>query len=446
VRLATTAPDAPVRVPPDARPIHPSEFDAWMARLGPFETAPCLALAVSGGRDSMALALLAGDWARAQGGQVLAVTIDHGLRPESAAEAGQVADWMQTHGNPHEIMRWASPVSGAGLEAAARNARYGLLDAMCRERGLLHLLVGHHQSDQDETREMRRQRGSGVIGLAGMAAIREMASMRVLRPLLTVPRDRITATLLDRGQDWIEDASNGDLRFERARLRNVAVQSESGATFALAGQHRRDHEQAVAALAARVVAVDPAGVMTIDVAAFRDSDAALSRSLLANVITSVSGGIYPPRGARLSRLWERVTRGDLDRTATLGGCVIRPGRAARAGQIDIARENAAIAPALAVTGPEMSWDGRFRVRADAPGTPGLCIDALGRAGARHPDGAGHPDYARLAPDVRAGLPALSRNGELAARPCFSATAQAPETCRIRFAPRKPLAGAAFGNV
>ena len=60
VRLATTAPDAPVRVPPDARPIHPSEFDAWMARLGPFETAPCLALAVSGGRDSMALALLAG--------------------------------------------------------------------------------------------------------------------------------------------------------------------------------------------------------------------------------------------------------------------------------------------------------------------------------------------------------------------------------------------------
>ena len=150
--------------------------------------------------------------------------------------------------------------------------------------------------------------------------------------------------------------------------------------------------------------------------------------------------------ARLSRLWERVTRGDLDRTATLGGCVIRPGRAARAGQIDIARENAAIAPALAVTGPEMSWDGRFRVRADAPGTSGLCIDALGRAGARHPDGAGHPDYARLAPDVRAGLPALYRNGELAARPCFSATAQAPETCRIRFAPRKPLAGAAFGNV
>ena len=142
-------------------------------------------------------------------------------------------------------MRWASPVSGAGLEAAARNARYGLLDAMCRERGLLHLLVGHHQSDQDETREMRRQRGSGVIGLAGDGRDPRDGLYAGAAP----SADRAPATgsprpLLDRGQDWIEDASNGDLRFERARLRNVAVQSESGATFALAGQHRRDHEQA----------------------------------------------------------------------------------------------------------------------------------------------------------------------------------------------------------
>ena len=350
---------------------------------------------------------------------------------------------MRARGIPHFIAQWASPASGAGLEVAARNARYQLLEKMCHDCGILHLLVGHHQNDQDETQEMRRQRGSGILGLAGMAAIREIKHVRVLRPLLTVSRDRMTATLLSRGQDWIEDASNSDLRFERARLRDAAGQSEPRQDFGLAGQYRRDHEQALASMAARVVAIDPAGVMVMDAKVFNDSDAKVSPSLLANVITSVSGGIYPPRGARLSRLWERITQGQLDRATTLGGCIIRP---SRKGRINISREVAGIAPMVAVTGRQMFWDGRFWVQTDSHGTRGLCIDALGTAGRKNLNGAGHPDYARFAPDVRLSLPALYLNGELAARPCFSAVAQAPNTCWIRFAPRKPLAGAAFGAV
>jgi tRNA(Ile)-lysidine synthase len=443
VRLVTAVPDVPVLSAPDAKPIQASEFSSWMAHLAPFEPAPNLAVAVSGGRDSMALVLLADAWARAQGGQVYAITVDHGLRPESAAEACSVAQWMQAHAIAHDILPWTSPVTGAGLEAAARNARYHLLEKMCRERGILHLLVGHHRDDQAETLEMRRQRGSGVVGLAGMAAIREMAHARVLRPLLTVSRERITATLVDRGQDWIEDASNSDLRFERARLRQQIAPGAPGADVGLAGQRRFDHEQAVASLAARAVAVDPAGDMTIDAALFRDVEAGVSRSLLANVITSVSGGIYPPRGARLSRLWENITRGRVERAGTLGGCVIRP---RHGGLIVVSREVAGIAKAQPVTSRALCWDGRFQVIAEIPATPGLCVDALGTAGAKHPDGAGHQAYQRLAPDVRAALPALYVEGELVARPRFSGPAKGLDGCLVRFAPQKPLAGAAFGNV
>ena len=157
--------------------------------------------------------------------------------------------------------------------------------------------------------------------------------------------------------------------------------------------------------------------MTIDVAAFRDSDAALSRSLLANVITSVSGGIYPPRGARLSRLWERVTRGDLDRTATLGGCVIRPGRAARAGQIDIAREKrrdcacacghrAGDVLGWPVPGPgRRPWDARSVHRCAGPG--GGPAPRRGRASRLCPPCAGCPGGpARALSERRIGRPTV----------------------------------------
>ena len=90
-------------------PIAAAEFYHWMNCLGPFERAPCLAVAVSGGRDSMALALLAKDWADAQGGQVLAVTVDHGLRPESSIEAEQVGRWMAARGIAHHALRWETP-------------------------------------------------------------------------------------------------------------------------------------------------------------------------------------------------------------------------------------------------------------------------------------------------------------------------------------------------
>mgnify|MGYP003338841754 CR=1 FL=1 len=89
---------------------------------------------------------------------------------------------------------WAMGAS----EAAARNARYALLEEYCGAHGILHLLVGHHRDDQSETQALRRTRGSGTVGRAGMPAVRDLTHTRILRPLLEVPRGRLTATLAAR--------------------------------------------------------------------------------------------------------------------------------------------------------------------------------------------------------------------------------------------------------
>src|SRR5471032_2247467 len=124
-----------------------------MAGLGPFESHPRLAVAVSGGADSMALILLCHRWARAQGGTALALSIDHRLRPESASEIRQVGRWLKARGIPYAALAWqqADDKAKAALQARARAARYELLGQWCRSHGVLHLALAHHAGDQAET-------------------------------------------------------------------------------------------------------------------------------------------------------------------------------------------------------------------------------------------------------------------------------------------------------
>lgn len=288
-------------------------FAALMAPFAPFESRPVLAVGVSGGRDSLALALLAHEWAAARGGHVAALIVDHGLRAEAAVEAAATRDLLSGHGIAADILQWTGAKPAHGLQEAARGARYGLLFDACRERGILHLLVAHHADDQAETVAMRAARGSGPDGLAGMAALVERRHVRLLRPLLSVPRARLTATLEARGVAWIDDPSNTDRRFERARLRAGDVPRQADLSGPARERSNREHRLARAAV--DTIEIDDEGEVdgeigdeaALDRIAFGSLGAGLRAGLLSRLVQAVGGRDHPPRRDRLHRAVDRLS-------------------------------------------------------------------------------------------------------------------------------------------
>jgi tRNA(Ile)-lysidine synthase len=305
------------------------DFSKLLSRLGPFEDRPHLAVAVSGGVDSMALLRLAAAWAHARRGRVTALTVDHGLRAESAAEARQVARWCRTLRVPHAVLRWEGPKPATGIQAAARAARYRLLEDWCAAHAVLHLLVAHHADDQAETIALRRERGSGEDGLAGMAAIVETRRIRILRPLLAVPKARLVATLVRARQGWIEDPSNRDPRFARTRLRVGKLSRRRSS----AGKRRSAREARVAAVLA-LAWVHPRGWAEADAGALAAAGAELGGRALARLLRCVGGAEYPPATEKLDALWQALAERRLSQGRTLAFCRIQ----ARDGRLVVARE------------------------------------------------------------------------------------------------------------
>jgi len=308
-------------------PLSAPEFAALMAPFAPFEARPALAVAVSGGRDSLALAVLAHEWAAARQGSVLALIVDHGLRPESAGEARATRERLAALGIEAETLTWSGAKPATRVQQAAREARYRLMFAASRRRGILHLLTAHHAGDQAETLAMRAARESGPDGLAGMAALVEHRDARLLRPLLAVARARLTATLQARGIGWIDDPSNQDRRYERVRVR----QDGGTAPEPVGGRAARDREVAQAALRTLEIGPEtgPQG-LALDQVVVSDLSKEITGRLLGRVVQAVAGGAYPPRRERLDRAVARLSqapehgngqgKSGKSRDFTLSGC------------------------------------------------------------------------------------------------------------------------------
>lgn len=429
-----------------------------MRALGPFEARPRLAVGVSGGADSLSLAFLLQEWAKRCDGRVTALTVDHGLRANSGSEARQVASWLEARSLPHRILRWTGPHPAADLQAAARRARYGLMAAWCRRHGVLHLAVAHHLEDQAETLLLRLSRGSGLDGLAampavGMTALEDGPPVRLIRPLLAVPRGRLAAGLLVAGQAWIEDPSNSDIRHARVRIRQALPGlAEAGLPLfrlAEAARHlaraRAALDGAVAEALAQAAAPDPAGHLYLVSDALLRAPAEVSLRALARCLVTIGGGRYAPRLERLERLHAAVLGGDGFAGRTLGGCRILRHR----GRILVCREAAAADATLALRpGLRARWDGRFAVMVPARASmrPSLTLRRLGEEGWRKARAAA-PElrHARIPAPARAALPALWEGQRLLAVPHLGyARAGNAELGRIvvEFSPR-PLADAAF---
>jgi tRNA(Ile)-lysidine synthase len=423
------------RHPPEL-PLTLDDLAASLRAIGGFELRLLVAVATSGGPDSLALTILADRWAHARGGVAWAVTVDHGLRPESAAEARQVGAWLGVRGIPHAIVTWEGEKPAAGLQAAAREARYRLLGEWCRTRGCLHLLTAHHREDQAETYLIRRRAKSGPDGLAAMPAVREAAGYRLVRPLLAVPRARLRAFLAAEGQAWVDDPSNRNPAFERVRLRHDHPAGDD--IFAEIAGHtaaRVERERALDRLIARHLILHPAGFAMIEPAPVLAAPGDLAERLLSRVAVTVGGGVYPPRGERVARLRGGLAQAP-DRARTLGGCRFVPWR----GKVLVMREVAGATALRLVPGVACVWDRRFQV--SAPAREGLMLGCLGRDGVA---ALGRERAMELPPLVHPALPAF-RDGQgcilgVPHMPYWRGGADGLPS--LAFRPQTPLTRAAF---
>jgi len=382
---------------PAAPPLDAAGFAHLMAAVGPFERTPTIAVAVSGGPDSLALALLADRWARGRHGRVIALTVDHGLRSESADEAAQVGRWLGARAIDHHVLAWrgaprvGTAVPAGNLQARARAARHDLLGAWCAASGVLHLLLAHHLDDQAETFLLRLGRGSGVDGLGAMAPVSYTPSCRVLRPLLDVPKARLVATCHAFGQAFVSDPSNRNPAFARVRLREAlpalgadGLAAERLARTASAMRRARAAlDQSTTELLVRAAQPHPGGVCKLTRGLLVGAPRELALRALAAVLGCVGGAVYRPRLERLERLLDALGAGATAAPGpravarTLGGCRV----AARGDTIWVAREAAAMAPPVALFADRaVAWDGRFVVYAADPLPPGASVGGLGAAG------------------------------------------------------------------
>ena len=286
----------------------------------------------------MALARLAAVYGKERDLKVTALTVDHGLRPESAAEAAQVAQWCQALGLEHHILIWDGEKPKAGVQEAARQMRYKLLARAANERGVATLLTAHSADDQAETVFMRLSRGAGPLGLSAMFAAGWVAAsageaVRLLRPLLSVSRASMTATVDAFGQPFVDDPSNDDPNYERIRTRALLAALEEQGLLTQSELLRTAHrmQAATQSLRAQETALLQNlngcffgwGGVAINIPNVTQKDAKGLNGLCRRLIYAVSGHDYAPEIEATDNVIRRAVETG---TATLGGALIKSHR------------------------------------------------------------------------------------------------------------------------
>lgn len=335
-----------------------------------------LAIAVSGGSDSLALLLLLKSFLDRQTPdiRVVAITVDHGMRPEAAAEARAVASLCRQIGVGHRTMVWSGGKPQAGLIAAAREARYRLLAEAADAVGADTIFIAHTMDDQAETVAMRARRGAG-IGLAGMAcATLYDERIWLVRPLLQVRRQALREYLSGLGIAWIDDPTNEDRHYERVRVR-AALEHDDVTVLAAraetAGHARQDLARRSAILIERHAAMPARGLFRLDPAMFDGSDASIHALRL--VLATAGGASHFPDRGRVADLARRIAAGPL--RVALSRALVD----ARRSGVWIRRETRAL-PEAQVSASPILWDGRWRI-ASANEAAGLRVAPSGARGA-----------------------------------------------------------------
>ena len=421
-------------------PLSDAELDGLFAA---FSDTRLIALAVSGGADSLALMVSAARWQARRGGgpAIVVLTVDHRLRRGSSREAAEVVAAAEARGLEAHVLVRRGKAPTANIEAEARAARYRLLIEAARALNASHLLTAHHRDDLAEALVLRLTRGAGVFGLAAMRPAVAAGGVVLARPFLAMPRARLAATTAAAGLVPVDDAMNSDLRFARSRVRSLmpllAREGLDPAQLAATACRLADAADAIdaaaSALIAATVKVDAFAVAYLDGDRFRAAPAAVQARVVVRLLMAVGGGDYGPRFERLSALTDAMTGAMTAAAAgrfkrTLAGCVIERRDRSFVVYRELGREAPEAVPVR--PGAAIVWDRRFRVTAGQSVPKGLCVGALGAEGhSAISIGRG------LAPlGALAALAALKRRGRIVAVPALGIFASAINQLDVEIRP------------
>lgn len=322
-------------------------------------------VAVSGGADSLCLAIHLAEISQKYRFVVKAVTVDHQLRPESADEAKFVHEVLEKVGISHDILVWRGKKPTTRLEEKAREKRYELLEEWCREKGISHLFLGHHAGDQAETFWARLTRGSGLDGLAGMGECVRRNDLWLCRPLLALDKKVFEADLRARHVQWAEDSMNTDDSYERVRWRNRQKQFDDyGLTTAVVGRSMKRLQRVREAVDFYVcrffdtlVDIMPEGYALIQMQAFLQVPAEIRLRVLEKTIKVINPSVAVISLDGLEKWLEQMPK-----KATLGGCVLT----IQKGVLFVSREASRMEKSIAVPENKIThWD-RFMVLSSCP--------------------------------------------------------------------------------
>ena len=338
-----------------------------------------IAVAVSGGSDSLALLLMVADWAAKHGKYLHCLTVDHGLRAGSYDEAVMVGSCCNELGIAHDILTWDGEKPATGLSNAARDARYELMAERCLELGISNLVLGHQGDDQAETLMMRLSRSDqGGRGLAGMPAQTEYytgggGKISLHRPLLNLTRADLQDYLSARAVHWVCDPTNDNAAYERVRTRlvlagNEVLRDQLRSYAKVSARYRTATSHQVAHFIAHHVSRVRFGGLLMDRAALRALPEPVAIVVLQVLLSVVGGRDYLPSTADVQKVLAKIGRQTLARVH-----IHREGES-----IYLTREVRNLPSAVKLGDHAVSWDKRFSIqtsRSTAELVSGFDLDA-----------------------------------------------------------------------
>ena len=310
----------------------------------------------------MALLLLASAWAQISDVDLQVVTVDHGLRPEAAAEASFVAAVCEGLDLPHLTLAWEGTKPTSGIASAAREMRYQLIEEFARDFGIKTILTGHTADDQAETVYMRASRGDDVQighGLAGMAKhVVLPRKTNLIRPLLEVSRADLRQYLLENDQTWIEDPSNLDESYERVRVRKTLLgktkHSQRLQRFStLNGRYRKTVSQRASQVLSDHLKFLLGPIYRMPLEVLDSVEQTVKIAVLKALIAMAGGRSHLPSTSSIENFLEDPE----NRRFTVSNSVIEVSKDV----VQVYREKRNLPSILIPPGEKTIWDGRLRI-------------------------------------------------------------------------------------